>query len=71
MIDRRGQNVALICDVCESEEFGPYHRDDFELMVIESREAGWKGTRTAGQWRHQCPDCKPSALERAMDLFGV
>lgn len=71
MIENRGIRVSLICDDCESEDFGPYDRDDFGLMMQEAKEAGWTISKPGGAWHHRCPDCKPSALERARDLFGV
>lgn len=55
-IERYAGQISFICDDCEYES--PSHdADDFDLLRIENRAAGWKTVKEDGQWCHYCPDC--------------
>lgn len=68
MINRDGRWMSLECDECgnESDEF-----DDFDEMLHDCKEDGWRVYQSQGAWKHECPDCTGSGgLARQRALFG-
>lgn len=54
--ERGRQHIA--CDSCPAAQPRTYGIDDFDIMLADAREEGWKATRSAGEWQHTCPDCR-------------
>lgn len=57
MIERIGQRIQIICDVCEKEHTEQYHSDDFNEMTHEARTDGWAIVKDGDDWSHICPNC--------------
>jgi len=58
MIERSYGKISLICDKCESEETKPQDSEDFDILISDAKDAGWKIVREGGEWMHICPPCR-------------
>jgi hypothetical protein len=46
----------MFCDFCSySENFDT--DDDWQQMIQEAKDAGWKIFKSDDEWRHKCPTC--------------
>lgn len=55
---RHEGQVELICDACDvAGPDGLIAEADYEILLSDSRAAGWRASRIDGEWRHRCPDC--------------
>lgn len=57
----RGENY-VVCDECGCEftdkrgNTAFYDPKDFDILIDDLREAGWRSYREAKQWFHTCPE---------------
>lgn len=56
MIWRDRSEMNLVCDTCEADG-KTYDTDDFNRMIADAKEAGWRITIEKGEWTHKCPAC--------------
>lgn len=57
-IEKYGFEREITCDVC-GDGFGEtYSADDFDVMIKDAKEAGWKFRKEEGVWSHYCPACQ-------------
>ncbi|MCB1476591.1 MAG: hypothetical protein H6883_07030 [Rhodobiaceae bacterium] len=62
-IERHAGMMQLVCD-CGATQPETYEHEDFDVMVADARDAGWKISKMAGEWEHTCPDCAEAARRR-------
>lgn len=57
MIERYMDKVEILCDGC-GDGTGSYPSEDFDVMVREAKDKGWRNVKVEGEWQNYCPDCK-------------
>lgn len=58
-IIRHGNKMQLECDSCNETQHKDYHRDDFDVMISDAKQAGWRVYKEDdGTWSHICDDCR-------------
>lgn len=57
-IEKYGYNIEMICDLCDTGMGDVYSADDFDVLIKDAKEQGWKMRRSGNSWEHICPDCK-------------
>ncbi len=55
MIERAYGKISLICDKCEAEETPAQDSEDFDILIDDAKEAGWRIVKEGGIWMHICP----------------
>ncbi len=64
MIERDGTDLELMCDQCLTPFDGVYDAADFNVMITDAKEAGWRVVIGTRGFEHICPDCDASANKR-------
>lgn len=57
MIEKYGFHREMVCDSCHDGFGTTYSADDFEIMVRDAKEAGWKIVKENAWWFHYCNVC--------------
>lgn len=63
-IDRHKGELFCICDECGEElkdkrgSAARYEPDDFDVLVSDLRDAGWRISKEGSVYEHHCPDCQ-------------
>lgn len=74
MIIKAGRERTLQCDDCES-LYDVFDQSQFEAMVAAAKAEGWSVIACGLDFRHYCPDCRPSTpgarLAKARRMFGT
>jgi len=55
-IERAYGKVAFVCDDCETES-DTQSGEDFDILLNDLKEAGWRVVKEGGEWCHYCPNC--------------
>lgn len=64
MIEREHRDQFIACDSC-SAYTEPYDHDDFNRMIADAKENGWRIRLRGGEWGHTCPNCQGAAEDFA------
>jgi hypothetical protein len=56
MIERHAGRMQLVC-ACGLAHRRVYEADEFDVMISDAKDEGWKVSKADGQWEHTCPDC--------------
>ncbi len=65
-----GRQQRVCCDECGAEH-DEFDQSEFGRMIEAAKAEGWQIVKVGDLgWRHTCPDCIETPLERAKRLFG-
>jgi hypothetical protein len=57
MIERHSGTIELVCDECGEAWPALHEASDLDILLSDTRSAGWRAYRRNGQWMHSCPSC--------------
>ena len=60
MIERQTpfEGYAMHCDFCS--DYEEFDTEDFQQMITDAKELGWKMLKVDNEWAHKCPSCVES-----------
>ena len=56
MIEQHSGQQQLVCDCGFSQRLS-YAGDEFDVMIADAKDDGWKIQKVSGEWTHTCPTC--------------
>lgn len=56
MIDRQHGHIVIECDSC-NETFEGDQDEEFDVVWMSVKRAGWRTRKIADEWLHGCPKC--------------
>lgn len=68
-IERDGKQRMISCDHCGN-TLELFEEDEFNEMIADAKEKGWRIRCEDPGWTHICPAHHETALERARRLLG-
>lgn len=58
MIERHSGRVELRCDDCGDGAGRSFDKGDFDIMIQQAKDEGWRIFKEGSEWRHHCADCR-------------
>ena len=72
MVEREGEELALVCDDCGDWLDRRFYNSQFRDMIEFAKTQGWTVSKNStGDWVHQCPGCKPTGVAAQRRLLGL
>lgn len=68
-IERDGKQRQIACDHCGN-SLDLFDEAEFEEMIADAKEKGWRIRNEDPGWTHMCPAHQETPLERARRLLG-
>lgn len=56
LVKHEGQ-MQVTCDACPTTYRRTYSEEDFQILLQDIKDEGWKIQRKADVWTHSCPEC--------------